>query len=173
MPENWCLQTVVLKTPGGPLDSKEIKPINLKGDQPSILTGRADAKAEAPVFWSSDVNRWVIEKSLMPGKIKRWDGWTASLMQWTWTWANWEMVRDRRLACCSPWGLQEVDTLGDWKTTATILRPRKDGPPLSWLLVYVQGLADSKVSVNDCWMSGYKYGWLSSLLKMSLQPLAN
>ena len=48
---------MVLKTPEGPLDSKEIKPINLKGDQPSILTGRADAKAEAPVFWSSDVNR--------------------------------------------------------------------------------------------------------------------
>ena len=45
--------------------------------------------------------------------------------------------------------------LGDWKTTATIVRPGKDGPPLSWLLVYVQGLADSKVSVNNCWMGGY------------------
>ena len=38
----------------GPLNSKEIKPVNLKGDQPQIFTGRTDA--EAPVFWSSDVN---------------------------------------------------------------------------------------------------------------------
>ena len=45
------------KTPGSPLDSKEIKPVNLKGDQHLIFTGRTDAEAEAPVFWSSDVNR--------------------------------------------------------------------------------------------------------------------
>ena len=45
------------KTCESPLDSKEIKPVNLKGDQPFIFTGRTDAKAEAPVFWSFDVNR--------------------------------------------------------------------------------------------------------------------
>ena len=34
-PKNWCLRTVVLeKTLESPLDSKEIKPVNLKGDQP-------------------------------------------------------------------------------------------------------------------------------------------
>ena len=44
-------------TPENPLDSKEIKPVNLKGDQHLIFTGRTDAEAEAPVFWSSDVNR--------------------------------------------------------------------------------------------------------------------
>jgi len=53
--KNWCFWTVALqKTPEGPLDSKEIKPVNLKGNQPWILVGRTDAKAEAPVFWSSD-----------------------------------------------------------------------------------------------------------------------
>ena len=44
------------KTPESSLDSK-IKPVNLKGDQPWIFTKRTDAEAEAPAFWSSDVNR--------------------------------------------------------------------------------------------------------------------
>ena len=33
---------------------EEIKPVNLKGNQPQILTGKTDGKAEAPVFWSPD-----------------------------------------------------------------------------------------------------------------------
>ena len=48
---------VLEKTSKSPLDSKEIKPVNLKGDKPSIFTGRTDARAEAPVFWSSDAKR--------------------------------------------------------------------------------------------------------------------
>ena len=58
MPSN----SVLKKTPKSPLDSKEIKPVNLKGDQPSIFTGRTDAEAEAPIFWSSDENRQFIGK---------------------------------------------------------------------------------------------------------------
>ena len=69
-PKIWCLWTVMLeKTPESPLDSsKEIKPVNLKGDQPWILTGKTDA--EAPVFLSSNVNRQFIGESLMLGKIE-------------------------------------------------------------------------------------------------------
>ena len=48
------------KTPESPLDSKDIKPGNPKGNQPSILIGRTDAKAKTPVFWSSDANSWFI-----------------------------------------------------------------------------------------------------------------
>ena len=48
---------VLEKTLESPLESKEIKPINPKGNQPRIFTGRTDAEAEAPVFWSSDANR--------------------------------------------------------------------------------------------------------------------
>ena len=52
--KNECLQTVVLeKIPKSPLNSKEIKKVNLKGDQPSTFTGRTD---ETPIFWSSDGN---------------------------------------------------------------------------------------------------------------------
>ena len=48
---------VLEKAPESPLDGKEKKVVNLKGDKPSIFTGRTDAEAKAPVFWSSDVNR--------------------------------------------------------------------------------------------------------------------
>ena len=68
-PKNWCLWTVVLeKTPESPLDTKEIRPANLKGNQPWILIGRTDTKGEAPIFWSPDVNSWLIGKVSDDGK---------------------------------------------------------------------------------------------------------
>ena len=71
MPKNWCLRTVVLeKTPESPLVSEEIKPVNLKGDQPWILTRRTDVEAEAPGFWSSDANWQLIGKVLRLGKME-------------------------------------------------------------------------------------------------------
>ena len=95
VPTNSCLWTVVLeKTPESSLDSKEIKPVNLKGDQPWLFTGKTDAKVAAPVFWSSDVNRRLIGK--VPDAGKDWGqkekmvpgdetaGWLASPTQWTW-----------------------------------------------------------------------------------------
>ena len=81
-PKNWCFWNVVLeKTLNSPLDSKEIKPVNSKRNQPWIFFRRADAES----------------KTLMLGKIKcsgrigwqdGWDGWMASPIQWTWVWAN-------------------------------------------------------------------------------------
>ena len=50
------------------LDSEEIKPVNLKGDQPWIFTGRTNAKAEAPVVWSSDAHKWPTGKDPDAGK---------------------------------------------------------------------------------------------------------
>ena len=101
----------------------EIKPVNLKGNQPWIVTGRANV--EAPVFWSSDVNRWLIEKVPDAGKdwgqkekrASGWDGWTASLVQWTWTWADSMRWGTGGLVCCSPWG-QSWTWLVNWTTTA-------------------------------------------------------
>ena len=58
-----CFLIVVLqKTLENSLDCKEIKPINLEGNQPWIFIGRTHAKAEAPILWPRDV------KSLLPGK---------------------------------------------------------------------------------------------------------
>ena len=45
-----------------PLDSKEIKPVSPKGNQPGIFIGRADAKAEAPVLWPPDVKSQLVGK---------------------------------------------------------------------------------------------------------------
>ena len=68
-PKNWCFQIVVLeKTLESPLDSKEIKPVNPKGNQPWLPTGRTDAKAEAPILWPHDVTSWLTGKDLDAGK---------------------------------------------------------------------------------------------------------
>ena len=50
---------VLEKTLESPLDCKEIKPVNPKGNQPRIFLGRTDAKVEGPVFWPPDV-KWLI-----------------------------------------------------------------------------------------------------------------
>ena len=69
VPKNWYLQTVVLeKTPESSLHSKEIRPVNLKGNQPWKLIERTDAEVEIPVFWSSDVKSWLIAKVSNAGK---------------------------------------------------------------------------------------------------------
>ena len=69
VPENWCFWTVVLeKIPESSLDSKEIKPVNLKGNQPWIFIRRIDAEAEAPIVWPPDVKSWLIGKDSDAGK---------------------------------------------------------------------------------------------------------
>ena len=63
--KNWCFWTVVLeKTLESPLDCKEINPVNPKRNQ----SWRADAEAEAPIFWSPDEKRWLIRKGPDAGK---------------------------------------------------------------------------------------------------------
>ena len=96
-PKNRCFWTVVLeKALKSPLDCKEIKPVNPKGNQSWIFIRRTDAEAELQYFghlmWRADS----LEKSLMLGKLKAgeegddkgWDGWMASLIQWKWVWVN-------------------------------------------------------------------------------------
>ena len=51
-----------------PLDSKEIKPVSLKGNQPWILIGKTDAEAEAPIFWPPDANSQLTGKDPDAGK---------------------------------------------------------------------------------------------------------
>ena len=66
---NWCFWTVVLeKTLESPLDRKEIKPVNPKGNQFWIFLGRTDAEAKAPVLWPPDVKNWLIWKDPDSGK---------------------------------------------------------------------------------------------------------
>ena len=59
---------VLEKTPESPLDYKEIKSLNSKGNQSSIDTGRTDAKAEAPTLWPHDAKSQLIGKDPDAGK---------------------------------------------------------------------------------------------------------
>ena len=70
--ELWCWRR--LKSP---LDRKEIKLVNTEGNQSWIFIGRADAEAEAPVFWSPDAKADSLENTVMLGKIegKKRRGW--------------------------------------------------------------------------------------------------
>ena len=68
-PKNWYFGIVVLeKILESPLDSKEINPVNPKGTQSWIFTGRTDTEAEAPILWPSDVKRWLTGKDPDAGK---------------------------------------------------------------------------------------------------------
>ena len=85
-PKNWCLWTVVLeKTLESPLDRKEIKPLNPKGNQSWIFIGRTDARAEAPILWPPDVKNWLIGKDPDAGKDWRQEEKGTSSESWWWT----------------------------------------------------------------------------------------
>ena len=118
--KNWCFWTVVLeKTLENPLDSKEIKLVNFKGNQPWIFIGRTNIEAEAPIHWLSN------EKSQLIGKDSdAWKDWRQKEKGMTedgmfgyhhrLNWHEYEQtLRDTEgqgsLVCCSPWGHKELD----------------------------------------------------------------
>ena len=79
-----------------PLDCKEIKPVNPKGNQSWIFIGRTDPEADAPILWPPDTKSQLIGKDPDAGKDWRqgegddrgWDDWIALWTQWTWVWAS-------------------------------------------------------------------------------------
>ena len=118
--KNWYLWTVVLeKTLESPLDCKEIKPANLKGNQPWISIGSNDV--ETPILWLLDAKNQLIGKYLDAGKGWRREekGTTEDEMVGWHHWLNrheFEHVlaaddRQGSLVCCSPWGHIQ---LSDW-----------------------------------------------------------
>ena len=121
-PKNWCFWTVVLeKTLESLLDCEEIQPVNPKGNQSWIFTGRTDTKAETPMLWPPDVKNLLIEKASDIGKDWRQEkgitedemvGWHHQLNE-----SEFEQVLgvgdgQGSLVCCSPWGCKESDTTG-------------------------------------------------------------
>ena len=96
--KNWCFWTVVLeKTFESPLNYKEIQVVHPKGDQSWVFIGRNHAEAETAILlatWCKDLTHlkrpWCLErlKAGGEGDDRGWDGWMASLTQWTWVWVN-------------------------------------------------------------------------------------
>ena len=57
------------KTLESPLDSKEVKSVNPKGNQSWKFIGKTDAEAEeAPILWPPDVKNWLFRKEPDTGK---------------------------------------------------------------------------------------------------------
>ena len=92
VPKNWCFWTVVLeKTLESPLDCKEMKPVNPKGNRSWIFIGRTDTEAETPILWPPDLKNWFILKFWCWEIVKAvgdrdnrgWDSWMAWPNQWT------------------------------------------------------------------------------------------
>ena len=103
-----------------PLDSKEIKPVNPKGNQSWIFIRRTDAETEAPILWQPDATNWLTGKDLDAGR-----GWGQEekgttedeMVGWHQRLEGHEFeqalgVGDGQgsLACCSPWGHKELDS---------------------------------------------------------------
>ena len=120
-PKNWCFWTVVLeKTFESPLDCKEIKPVNSKGNQSWIFIGRTGAEAETPILSPPDAKNWLIGKD--PGVGKHWRqeekgtaedemvGWRHRVDGHEFEQAPGVGDGQGSLACCSPWGRKESDT---------------------------------------------------------------
>ena len=112
--KNQCFWTVVLeKTLDSLLDTKEIKPVNPKGNQYWIFIGKIDAEAETPIFWPPDAKNWVIGQD--PDAVKDWrqeeKGMTEDKMVGWHHWLNGHEFEQApgvgeeqgNLACCSPW----------------------------------------------------------------------
>ena len=108
---------MVLERLESPLDSKEIQPVNPKGNQPWTFIGRTVAEVETPVFWPPDV------KSLLTGKDpdvgKDWGqeekgmtedemvGWDHRFNEHEFEQAPGDSEGQESLVCYSPWGSKE------------------------------------------------------------------
>ena len=122
--KNWCFQTGMRdKTLESPLDSKEIKPVNPKGNQPWIFIGRPDA--EALILWPPAVNSWFIGKdSGKDWKQKEKEvaedemvGWHYRLNRHDFEQTLGDSRGQRSLMYCSPWSLKSQTGLSEWTTT--------------------------------------------------------
>ena len=135
-PENWCFWTVVLKTLESPLDCKEIKSVNPKGNQSWIFIGRIDS--EAPILWPPDAKTWLIGKDPDAGKDWRLEenrrteddmvGWHHWLDGHVFEQTPGDGDGQGSLGCCSPWSQKQSDTAKSLNWTEQIVEKYYKAP---------------------------------------------
>ena len=152
------------KTIESPLDCKEIKPVNPKGNQSWIFIGRTDAEAEAPILWPPDAKNWLIWRDPDAGKDWRQEekGATEDEMVECHHWLGGHEFEqapgvgdDREAWCAAVHGVPKSQTrLSDWtdwypgsflRTEVTVAK-KTDEMELSWdsLLFQLRGRPVSK-----------------------------
>ena len=109
------------KTLESPLDCKEVKPVNPKGNQSWIFIGRTDVEAETPILWPPDTKNWLIWKDPDAGKDWKQEekgttenemvGWHHQLNGHEFEQALGVGDGQGSLVCCSPWGHKESDPI--------------------------------------------------------------
>ena len=131
--KNWCFWSMVLeKTLESPLNYKEIKPVNSKGNQSWIFTGRTDGEAETPIVWPPDAKNWLIWKDPDAGKDWRQEekgttedemvGWHHWLDAHEFEQKHQEMVKDRKA----------------WHTTVHVVTNSQTEQQQKWIKIYLK-----------------------------------
>ena len=180
MPKNWCFWIVVLENAlESPLYCKEIQPVHPKENQSWVFIGRTDAEAETPILWPPDAKNWLIVKDPDAGKDWRQEdkgmtedemvGWHHQLSGLEFEYTPGVGDGQKDLACCSPWGLKELEMtewlnwtepkdnlIGRWKQMSVKMRPSV----FSQVFIF-------------CVKAKSKRGWQGSLFNFcsSLHPL--
>ena len=170
--KNWCFWTVVLeKTLESPLDCKEIKPVNPKGNQSWIFTGRTDAEAESPILWPPDAKSWLLGKDPDAGKDWRWEekgmtedemvGWHHQLDGHEFEQVSGVGNGQGSLACCSSWGHKESDTTEqlNWTDLPPALHPPPTSTKSSGLLLSQGHILSLQLRRPQCWSKWCVHSW--------------
>ena len=174
VPKNWCFWTVLMaKTPESSLDSKEIIPVNPKGNRPWIFIAKTDAEAEAPLRWPPDAKSWLTGKDPDAGNDWRQEEKGRERIRWLDDITDsmdvslsklQEMVKNREARPNAVHGVAKSWTwLSDWATTWTFFI-------LILLLLVGHFLISYKIKIQE--LSKMCYSWSSMFaLKSGAIPL--